>query len=124
MPTACAAMSMRPPSTIVARDGKPLIQAAEQIGFRHAAILQPHIDRLAGPQAQHLVGLTDDVTGRAGFDDEGGQAVATLGGIRQRIDDGDACLAAASDESLVAIEDEMIAIGSRRRTNRASVRAG
>ena len=63
-----------------------------------------------------LVSPTDEA-GRVGVDDEGGQAVATLRRIGQRVDDRDARLAAARDESLVAVQHEM-----RRRRRTAVVR--
>ena len=124
MPTACAAMSMRPPSTIVARDREPLVQPPEQVPFRHAAIAQQHVDRFAGAEPQHLVGLADREAGSVGLDDERRQAVAPLRRIGQRIDDGDARLAAARDEPLVAVEDEVVAVGDGGRPNRAGIGAG
>ena len=44
--------------------------------------------------------------------------------IGERIDDGDARLAAARDEPLVAVEDEVVAVGDGGRPNRARVGAG
>ena len=47
-----------------------------------------------------------------------------LDGIGQRVDDGDARLAAARDEPFVAVEDEVVAVGNGGRSNRARVGAG
>ena len=81
-----------------------VVQLAEQLLLGQAAVFEDHLAGGAGAQAELVFLLAGAETGRALFDDEGGDAVLRGGAIGDRHGDADVGVVRVGGEGLGAVE--------------------
>ena len=130
MPTACAAMPMRPPSSARMATLNPSPSAPEAVRRGHPAPLEDELGRVRGAEPELVLHLGDEESRRALLDQERGDAVMRLRGVRLREDQGHRRLPAVRDEHLAPVEHVVVAVaaGQRRqvpwRPSRPGARSG
>src|SRR5882762_3928501 len=105
MPSARAAMEMRPPSSVLRLSTKPSPPSCSA-----SAILKDHFAGGAGTQAELVFFFAGAEAGRAFFDDERGDTVLRRAAIGDRHGHADVGIVRVGGERLRAVQDPAIAL--------------
>ena len=104
MPSASAAMEIRPPSRICRLLTKPSPSLAQQIFLGHAAIGEHDFGSVAGAHAELVFFFAGAKAGRSLFDDEGGDAVGTFALVGDGHGHADVGIVAVGGEGFRAVD--------------------
>ena len=114
MPTACAAMPMRPPSIACMAILNPWPSVAEAVRRGHPAPLEHELGRVRGAKPELVLDLRDEKPGRALLDQERRDAAVRTLGIGLGEDQGHRRLPAVRHEHLAPIEHVVVAVAPGR----------
>ncbi len=124
MPVACAAMPMRPPSSVESATLVAFAFVADAICGGDFAIGERQFAARGGVDAEFFFFLADFEAGRAFFDDQRGDAFFAFGRIGVDVDDGGIGDAAVGDPGFGAVDEVGVALLDGFGLQRGGVGAG
>ena len=124
MPSASAAMEMRPPSRIFKLPMKPSPSSPRRFSSGNAAIGENDFGSVAGAQAELVFFFAGLEAGSSLFDDERADAVRVLGFVGDRHGHADVGVVAIGGEGFRAVDDPVIAVALGGGASAAGVGAG